>query len=125
MTTSNRISKIIDSLEISQAEFANTLKITPAYVSKIINKGATPSDRLIDDICEKYGIRKEWLLTGEEPMKAPVARDIQIERFVGEALHGETDNFKRRLISVLANLSESEWEVLEQKARELAGMKDE
>ena len=52
-------------------------------------------------------------------------RDIQIEKFVGEALSGESDNFKKRLISVLANLTADEWELLEQKAKELVGMNDE
>lgn len=58
-------------------------------------------------------------------MKQSTTRDIQIEKFVGEALSGESDNFKKRLISVLANLTADEWELLEQKAKELVGMNDE
>lgn len=64
MTISERILEIINKKKITRTDFANTLNITQAYVSKIINKGAIPSERLIEDICEKFGINKEWLRTG-------------------------------------------------------------
>nr|DAF02366.1 MAG TPA: helix-turn-helix domain protein [Caudoviricetes sp.] len=65
---SDRILAIINSLDISKSEFANALKVTPAYISKLINKGTIPSDRLIDDICEKYKVNEEWLRTGKGEM---------------------------------------------------------
>ena len=42
-----------------------------------------------------------------------MSRDEQIEKFVGDLLHGEEDSFKRRLISGLAALDENGWKVLE------------
>lgn len=109
----------------NQQEFADALELPLSNISSYESGRRTPSDAVISLICTKYGIRREWLLTGEEPMKQSTTRDIQIEKFVGEALSGESDNFKKRLISVLANLTADEWELLEQKAKELVGMNDE
>ena len=109
----------------NQQEFADALELPLSNISSYESGRRTPSYAVISLICTKYGIRREWLLTGEEPMKQSTTRDIQIEKFVGEALSGESDNFKKRLISVLANLTADEWELLEQKAKELVGMNDE
>ena len=47
------------------------------------------------------------------------SRDDQIMDFVASAMSGESDNFKRRLLSVLARLDEDHWELLERYLREL------
>lgn len=52
-------------------------------------------------------------------MFSAMARDQQIKEFIDSAMRGESDNFKRRLLSVLSRLSESEWIFLEEKLREL------
>lgn len=65
---SERILLILKKRGISKTEFAKELNITQAYVSKIINKGAMPSNRLIEDICEKFSVNEEWLRTGEGEM---------------------------------------------------------
>ena len=42
-----------------------------------------------------------------------LTRDEQIEHFVGNALKSEDDSFKKKFISMLAALDESDWEVLQ------------
>ena len=49
-----------------------------------------------------------------------MTRDEEIAAFIGGALAKETDSFKKRFISMLARLKESDWEVLE---RMVAGIK--
>lgn len=124
MKIGNRISEIIESLGISKTEFANTLKVTPAYISKLINKGTIPSDRLIEDICEKFHVNEEWLRNGTGDMFPPAARDAEIAEFVGKALRGESDTFKKRFIRMLSRLTEDEWALLERKALEIVGDHD-
>lgn len=70
-TIGQRISKIIETSCITKTAFANALNITPAYVSKMINKDFVPSDRLIEDICTKFNISEKWLLDGEGDMLVP------------------------------------------------------
>ena len=52
-------------------------------------------------------------------MFVPKTRSQEIADFVGGVLKGEDDNFKRRFISVLARLDESDWEIIEKMALKL------
>ena len=113
MNMSERILELINSLGISKTDFANTLKVTPAYISKIINKGAMPSERLIDDICEKYGVVEEWLREGTGEMFTSQSKDNQISAMLGDALTAGDESFKYRLISALARLDDDGWDNLE------------
>ena len=71
-TIRDRILFLLEEKEITKTEFASKLNITQAYVSKITNKGAIPSDRLIEDICEKFGVNERWLRTGDGKMFSEV-----------------------------------------------------
>lgn len=42
-----------------------------------------------------------------------LTRDEEISQFVGKVLSNESDTFKKRFISMLSALDESDWEVLE------------
>lgn len=53
-------------------------------------------------------------------MLKPVSRDVEIASFMGDVMRGEDGDFRRRLISVLAKLDSSEWELLEKMALKLA-----
>ena len=65
-TINERIKKIFDTLNMSQSDFARKINVTPAYVWKILNKNeSTPSDRLIEDICQKFLVNESWLRTGQ------------------------------------------------------------
>ena len=53
-----------------------------------------------------------------------VPRDEQIADFVGEVLKGEEESFKRRFMTMLSELDESDWESLEKIATLLEKKKD-
>ncbi len=121
---SNRILTILDSKQISRTEFAKELNVTQAYVSKMINKGAIPSDRLIEDICEKFGVREEWLRFGTGEMFSELTKDQELAAFTAQLYKEDEHSFKRRLVSVLSNLSEDEWGLLASIAEKIAKEKD-
>lgn len=66
-TINDRIAQLIDTLGVTKTAFAENLKISQQYASKLIRTG-TPSDLLIDDICQKYNVNEEWLRTGTGDM---------------------------------------------------------
>lgn len=116
-----RLKQLRKALGLSQDEFSRRLGLTRGAITNIELDKVQPKPLLIDLICEVFGARKEWLLTGDGAMLKPKSRDDQIMDFVAETMSGESDNFRRRLLSVLARLDEGQWELLERYVKELAG----
>ena len=63
--------------------------------------------------------KTRWLQTGEGEIFVTLTKSQEITDFAGEILKND-DNFKLRLISVLARLDEPEWKVIEKLALKLA-----
>ena len=57
-------------------------------------------------------------------MFKPLSRSETIAGFAGELLKTEEDSFKRRLIELLAELDDAEWEMLERLAKKLTEKMD-
>lgn len=115
----DRIKILRKALGLNQTEFGNRLGMSRWAIVNIELDRAPIKPLLIDLICSTFGANKEWLVNGTGPMLADRSRDDQIMDFVADAMAGESDNFKRRLLSVLARLDEDHWELLERYLREL------
>lgn len=115
-----RLKLLRKALGLNQTEFAARLGLTRGAIGNIEICRAPLKPLLIDLICSTFGANKEWLVNGTGQMLADRSRDDQIMDFVASAMAGESDNFKRRLLSVLARLDEDHWELLERYLRELA-----
>lgn len=116
-----RIKGIRKALNLSQDEFAGRLGLTRGAITNIELRKTDPKPLLIDLICSTYGVSKEWLESGAGEMFVPISRDEEIAKFVAESLKGEDDNFRKRFLSMLSKLDESEWELLEKMAKKIAG----
>lgn len=112
-----RLKKLRKSLDLTQQEFADKIGIARGNIGAYEVGKNVPSDAVISLICKtdfsRGRVNEKWLRTGEGDMFTEMSRDEQIEKFVGDLLHGEEDSFKRRLISGLAALDENGWKVLE------------
>ena len=115
----DRIKILRKALGLNQTEFGNRLGMSRWAIVNIELDRAPIKPLLIDLICSTFGANKEWLVSGTGQMLADRSRDDQIMDFVASAMSGESDNFKRRLLSVLARLDEDHWELLERYLREL------
>ena len=68
-TIGDRILLVIEANNLKKVEFARVLNINQSYVTQLIKGRNQPSDRLIEDICQKYNINEELLKTGEGEMR--------------------------------------------------------
>ena len=114
-----RIKKARKALDLTQQAFADRLGMKQNTVATYEMGRTNPSDPAIKSICREFGISETWLRTGEGEMFIPITRDEQIAAFVGDALATESDTFKKRFISMLSRLKESDWEVLERMVDEM------
>jgi len=120
-----RIKELRKALGLTQQEFADRIKVKRNTVATYEMGRSTPSDAAISLICREFNVNENWLRTGDGQMFIQVSRDEEIAAFIGDVLSGETGDFRRRLISVLARLDTDQWELLEHIAEELAQIEKE
>lgn len=109
----DRLKKLRKTLDLTQQAFADRIGMKQNTIAQYEMGRTIPSDAIIFSICREFNVNENWLRTGEGDMFMEMSRDEQIEKFIGDLLHGEEDSFKRRLISGLAALDENGWKVLE------------
>ena len=110
----SRIKALRAALGLTQQQLAESLGIKRNTIAKYETGRGDPIDAVISLICKTYNVNESWLRDGTGPMFTETARDQQIKDFIDSAMRGESDNFKRRLLSVLSRLDEKGWEVLAQ-----------
>lgn len=112
-TISERILYILEKKELSKTDFAKALNITPAYVSKMVNKGCMPSDRLIEDICEKFFVNEDWLRNGgvEDPFIILDKKD-ELLLWANRAMKDDSNDYANRFANALLHLDIDDWELL-------------
>ena len=125
-----RIRQIRKTAKMTQDEFAEKIGVSKNFVWMIEKGERVPSDRTVKDICREFKVNYEWLTKGTGDMFIQNKRKSEIADFVGSVLNGEADSFKAdsfkiRLVEILANLNESEWETLQKLANALADKKEE
>ena len=127
-----RLKKLRKTLDLTQQEFADKVGTPRDNIGGYETGRRKPSDAVISLICKtnfppKGKVNENWLRTGEggdDNMFIEAPRDERISNFVGELLKGEEDSFKRRFISMLAALDESDWESLKKMVELLQEKRD-
>ncbi|MGE9890316.1 helix-turn-helix transcriptional regulator [Mediterraneibacter faecis] len=112
-----RLRKLRKELDMTQQEFADKIGIARGNIGSYEVGKSAISNAVISLICKtdfpKGRVNETWLRTGEGEMFIEASRDEQIAAFVGSILKDEEDTFKKKFISMLAALDESDWEVLQ------------
>lgn len=67
----DRIKQIRKAFEMTQEQFAEKIGTKRSTIAAYEAGNNTPLDPIVKSICEKFGVREQWLRTGEGPMKAP------------------------------------------------------
>ena len=112
MGIGERISIIRKNSEMTQQEFANALNMSRSNLSNIEKDRFTITDRVIHDVCAKFGVDEHWLRTGEGEM-FPQKSEDPLWALLGEVLKEEKSSFRRQLITSLCQLDVEEIKVFE------------
>ena len=118
-TTNTRIRKLRKTLDLTQQAFADRLNIKRNTVATYEAGKSNPSDAAINLICREFNVSEEWLRTGEGEMFRELSRDQELANFFWDVLRGESDDFRKRFISMLSRLDTTDWEALERMAEKL------
>lgn len=120
----DRIKKIRKELDLTQQKFADKLGVQRNTIAMYEMGRTLPSDAIMRSICREFNVNEDWLRTGQGEMFIKQTRDEQIASFVCSIQSSEDDSFKKRFISMLSALDESDWEVLEKMVIMLHDKKD-
>lgn len=120
----DKIKKIRKELDLTQQEFANKIGMKQNTIATYEMGRANPSDQCIRSICREFNVNEDWLRNGTGEMFIEISRDEQIASFIGGIQRVDDESFKKRFVSMLSRLSESDWEVLERMAEMMYNEKD-
>ena len=118
METNARVKQVRETLGLSQAKFAEKVKLGIGTIKNIEYSLTEPNPRYIEQIAEICGVSIVWLETGDGEMFRKMTRREKIAAFVSEALADESDSFKSDLILTLSALSDDGWRKLREVIRD-------
>lgn len=101
----------------TQDMFANFLGISKSNLASYEAGRRTPSDAVIQLICEKCGVSEDWLRNGVGDMFKQ--RDGSFSEILSE-LDDSDDDFIKSFVAVYMELDEDSKEVLRKTARKMA-----
>ena len=87
-----RIKEIRSALGLTQQEFADRLSLKRNTIATYEMGKASPSDRTINDICEKYNVSETWLRTGKGEMFNELPEEDEVAAYVSELLEDDEGN---------------------------------
>lgn len=110
MSIGKRLRYLREIKGLTQAELGSKAHVLQSGVSSWESDRTTPNALAIESICEAFGIREEWLRTGEEPMEAPHPKDEVLLSFFTSVLKDQPESIRKRFISSLAAFTPEDWE---------------
>lgn len=114
----DRIKKLRQALGLSQDEFGRRLGVTRGAVTNIELNKVEPKPLFVDLICREFNVSEEWLRTGAGDMFQPKSRNEELFEFAAKVAEGDPGSIQAQLLTVMARLTDEQWEVLAQVARE-------
>jgi len=120
----NRIRTIRKNAGMTQKQFAERLGISRNTVATYETSSRIPIDAVIVSICREFGVREEWLRTGQGDIYKELTPDLELSKWFGQILMEEESSFKRRFLLALTTLKEGEWTALERLSEVLFGKAD-
>lgn len=114
-----RISLIRKEAGLTQEEFGEKVGgLSRNYIWMVEKGERVPSDRTILDICRIFNVSEKWLRTGEGEMFKPKSRNEELYEFIHKVENSEPGSIQAQLLTVMARLTDAQWEVLAQVAKE-------
>ena len=113
-TINDRIKLLRKKKDMNQGEFGKAIGLKQGAISKLEKPGNAVVDQNIQLICEKFQVRREWLVDGTGEMFAERAKKDEMMEWAERVSQSPHDSFPYRLAEVLAKLDEPQWKMLEQ-----------
>lgn len=115
----DRIKAVRKELALNQTDFGSKIGVKQGTVAAYENGSRIPLDSVIVSICREFGVSEHWLRTGVGEMFVRLSREEEITKFAMSIVRNPDSEFQRRFVSVLAQLTPEQWQLMEQMAHQL------
>lgn len=95
------------------------LNLTAATLSSIETGKSAVTDRTRSAIVREFGVSETWLRTGEGEMFPPRTRQEELAKFFNR-VEQVPDSFQARFVQALAELDETQWQLIADMVEKLA-----
>lgn len=112
-STGERLRILRKKLDMTQQEFAEQLGVKRNTVGQWECGINALTKQVIISICRNFDVNECWLRTGTGEIFVHQTDDEQLASFIVKILANKSTSFKRKFISMLSVLDESDWDVLE------------
>lgn len=112
-----RIKALRKALGLTQQQFADGMGVKRNTIAQYESGRNAPIDAVIILICRTYGVSETWLRTGEGEMFQPKSRNEELFEFTAKVAEGDPGSIQAQLLAVMARLTDEQWAVLAQVAR--------
>ena len=119
-----RIKDVRIYFDLTQQEFANRLKTSRTNIAGYETGSRKPSDAAINNICREFNVNETWLRTGEGEMLIQISEEEELMQWAGRVLSKQNSDFQHRFVKMLMGLTDEQWQIFEDKVRELASNPD-
>ena len=113
-----RIKELRKALGLTQQEFSERIGVKRNTVAQYEMGRNPPNDTVITLICREFNVSEEWLRTGQGEMFQPKSRNEELFEFAARVAESDPGSIQAQLLTVMARLTDEQWEVLAQVARE-------
>ena len=114
-----RIAVLRKTLGLTQKQFGEQIGVQRGTIANYELGRNIPTETVRLMICRVYGVRREWLETGEGEIFDKKTRYDQIREMADEYMKDESESFRNRLISVISELSEEQLVVVAEIAEKI------
>ena len=114
-----RIAVLRKTLGLTQKQFGEQIGVQRGTIANYELGRNIPTETVRLMICRVYGVRREWLETGEGEIFEKKTKYDQIREMADEYMKDESESFRNRLISVISELSEEQLVVLAEIAEKI------
>lgn len=114
-----RIEKARKSLSMTRAAFGEKIGVSGDVINNLERGRVEAKEHMVLLICQTFGLNEEWLRTGKGEMFLSEDMESDIAKLTVDLLTQPSDSFKCRFVSLLANMSDEEWNFMERIAERL------
>jgi transcriptional regulator with XRE-family HTH domain len=119
----DRVKELRAVLGLSMEKFGGYLGLSKSGISEIESGRRNVTDQhvklIVSSAFDGKKVNETWLRTGEGDMFKKISMEEEIAALIAEVANEPDGSFKRRILSVLARLSEDQWDLLADIAEKL------